>query len=84
MLAYNIYGISSCIKDNKSDCVVFRPKILGLQYILLLLLFTFFEDPKYVTFYVFLLCFTRFLEVCETYIRTPQKTSKLECSICPA
>jgi len=45
--------------------VVFGPKILGLQYISLLLRFfyVFLKIQKNVTFYVFLLCFTRFLEL---------------------
>ena len=40
MYVYNKYGLSSCVKDNKfgrvSLSVAFKPKNLGLQYILLL------------------------------------------------
>jgi len=48
--------------------VVFRPKTLGLEYMLLLLRFLrflrfFLKIQKNATFYVFLLCFTRFLEL---------------------
>jgi len=59
MYVYNIYVISSCVKDNKFDWVwyLFRPKNLGLQYTLRFLRFFtfFFENPKNVTFYVFCL-----------------------------
>jgi len=47
--------------------VVFRPQNLGLQYMLLLLCFlrfyVFLKIQKNVTFYVFVPCFTRFLEL---------------------
>jgi len=47
--------------------VIFRPKTLGLQYMLLLLHFYvlrfFLKIQNNVTFYVFLLCFTRVLEL---------------------
>jgi len=43
----------------------FRPKSLGLLLLLRIYVFyVFFENPKNVTFYVFLLCFTRFLKLC--------------------
>jgi len=54
MYIYNIYDISSWVKDSKNLIwlsVVFRPKMLGLQYVLLLLrflkfFFTFFWKSK--------------------------------------
>jgi len=60
MYVYNIYGLSSGIKDNKSDWVWY----LGEQYMLLLLRFyVILKTQKSVTFTFFLLCFTRFLEL---------------------
>ena len=48
--------------------VIFGPKILGIQYMLLLLRFLrflrFLENPKKRDFLRFLLCFARFLELC--------------------
>jgi len=52
MYVYNIYGLGSCVKDNKFDWVWY----LGLQYMLLLLRFyVFLKIQKNVTLYVF--CF---------------------------
>ena len=69
MYVYNIYGISSCVKDNKSDSVWY----LGLkfqayntcyQFYVFYVFYVFFENPKKPDFLRFLLCFTRFLELC--------------------
>jgi len=65
--SYNIYGLSSCVKDNKSDWVWYLGlKLLGLQYMLLLLRFyvflRFFENPKKTwlfTFFALLHTFSR-------------------------
>jgi len=69
MYVYNISGLSSCVKDNKSDWVWYLGKLktLGLQYMLLLLrLYIFFWKSKKRDFLHFLLCFTRFLELWQT------------------
>ena len=57
---------------------------LNLYMTLHLRFITFFQNPKNVTFYVFLICCIRFLELCfnlKTSIRVKSSTSHCQCDI---